>query len=233
MVAQWWGRGNRLDIERHEFARGGHWRYLEHSDHGSARIRRPRYREVTAPERFVRSFEWDGMPGHVAIEFVTLTDLGDGRTRINIVMQMHTPKNATGSCIRGCRRDWTRPLRRSTGSWPREGASAGRGGRAVPDPRSAPGQTGPMSPFDRWVGQWKGVPAGRSRQRENALSSPWWNGTAKSGAYRWNGHEIGRIRERRAKLMSPVASSGPSWRAARRCDLPSLRREQWHEVKAM
>lgn len=95
LVAQWWGRGNRLDIERHEFERGGHWRYVEHSDHGVHGFE-GRYREVAAPERFVRSFEWDGMPGHVAIEHVTLTDLGDGRTRVNIVMQMHTPEERDG-----------------------------------------------------------------------------------------------------------------------------------------
>jgi len=55
-----------------------------------------RYREVKAPERFVRSFEWDGMPAHVAIEHVSFTDLGDGRTKINIVMQMHTPEERDG-----------------------------------------------------------------------------------------------------------------------------------------
>jgi uncharacterized protein YndB with AHSA1/START domain len=95
LIAQWWGRGNRLDIERMEFERGGHWRYVEHAAHGVFGFE-GRYREVTAPERFVRSFEWDGMPGHVAIEFVHLDDLGDGRTRIRIVMQMHTPEERDG-----------------------------------------------------------------------------------------------------------------------------------------
>ena len=95
LIPQWWGRGNRLDIERHEFQRGGHWRYVEHSDHGVHGFE-GRYREVTPPERFVRSFEWDGMPGHVAIEFVTLVDLGDGRTKISIVMQMHTREERDG-----------------------------------------------------------------------------------------------------------------------------------------
>ena len=95
LISQWWGRGNRLDIERMEFARGGRWRYVEHSASGKWGFE-GRYREVTAPERFVRSFEWDGMPAHVAIEFITLTDLGDGRTRIDIVMQMHTPEERDG-----------------------------------------------------------------------------------------------------------------------------------------
>jgi uncharacterized protein YndB with AHSA1/START domain len=95
LVAQWWGRGNRLDIERMEVERGGHWRYLEHSSKGPQGFE-GRYREVTPPERFVRSFEWDGMPGHVAIETVTLVDLGDGRTKIVITMLMHTTEERDG-----------------------------------------------------------------------------------------------------------------------------------------
>jgi len=30
LVAQWWGRGNKLVIERMEVERGGHWRFVEH-----------------------------------------------------------------------------------------------------------------------------------------------------------------------------------------------------------
>jgi uncharacterized protein YndB with AHSA1/START domain len=33
-VAQWWGRGNKLVIERMEVERGGHWRFVEHSAEG-------------------------------------------------------------------------------------------------------------------------------------------------------------------------------------------------------
>src|SRR5262245_3380362 len=73
-LAQWWGRGNKLVVERFEFERGGHWRFVEHASHGVYGFE-GRFREVTAPERFVRSFEWDGMPAHVAIETVTLEQL--------------------------------------------------------------------------------------------------------------------------------------------------------------
>ena len=81
LVAQWWGRGNTLVIERDERERGGHWRYVEHSDQGVHGFE-GRYREIVPPERSVRTFEWDGMPGHVALETATLEDLGDGRTRL-------------------------------------------------------------------------------------------------------------------------------------------------------
>ena len=95
LVAQWWGRGNELVIERHEPVRGGHWRYVEHSDHGVHGFE-GRYREVVPPERVVRTFEWDGMPGHVAVDTVTLEDLGDGRTRLVNVSLFHTTAERDG-----------------------------------------------------------------------------------------------------------------------------------------
>jgi uncharacterized protein YndB with AHSA1/START domain len=100
LVAQWWGRGNKLDIERHEPVRGGHWRYVEHSDHGVHGFE-GRYREVVPPERSVRTFEWDGMPGHVIIETATLEDLGDGRTKLVSVSLFHTTMERDGMMSSG------------------------------------------------------------------------------------------------------------------------------------
>ena len=95
LVAQWWGRGNTLVIERDEVERGGHWRYVEHSVQGVHGFE-GRYREVAPPERVVRTFEWDGMPGHVAVETATLEDLGDGRTRLVSVSLFHTTTERDG-----------------------------------------------------------------------------------------------------------------------------------------
>lgn len=95
LVAQWWGRGNKLDIERMEVERGGHWRFVEHSDHGVHGFE-GRFREVTPPRRLVRTFEWDGMPGHVAVETVELEDMGDDRTRIVTTSMFHTTEERDG-----------------------------------------------------------------------------------------------------------------------------------------
>jgi uncharacterized protein YndB with AHSA1/START domain len=81
LLARWWGRGNRLTVERYEFVRGGHWRFVEHSDHGDHGFE-GRYREIAPPERLSMTFEWDGMPGHVIIQDMRLEDLGDGRTKL-------------------------------------------------------------------------------------------------------------------------------------------------------
>ncbi|HMF42214.1 MAG TPA: SRPBCC family protein [Polyangia bacterium] len=89
LVAQWWGRGNKLVIERFELERGGHWRFVEHSPHGVHGFE-GRYREVTPQKRIVQTFEWDGMPGYVAIETTTFEDLGDGRTKVVTDSLFHT-----------------------------------------------------------------------------------------------------------------------------------------------
>jgi uncharacterized protein YndB with AHSA1/START domain len=44
----------------------------------------------------VQTFEWDGMPAHVAIETVELEDLGDGRTRIVNTSLFHTKEERDG-----------------------------------------------------------------------------------------------------------------------------------------
>jgi uncharacterized protein YndB with AHSA1/START domain len=95
LVAQWWGRGNRLVIERMEVERGGHWRFVEHSAEGVHGFE-GRYREVTPPERLVHTFEWDGMPGYVCIETVTFEDLGDSRTKVVNTSLFHTPEERDG-----------------------------------------------------------------------------------------------------------------------------------------
>ena len=90
-LTQWWGRGNRIEVERWEFRVGGHWRFVEHAD-GQAHGFEGRIREIVPQERIVQSFEWDGMPAHVAIDAATFEDLGDGRTRVVTVSQFHTPQ---------------------------------------------------------------------------------------------------------------------------------------------
>ncbi|MET0792829.1 MAG: SRPBCC domain-containing protein, partial [Polyangiaceae bacterium] len=81
LIEQWWGRGNPLTIERFELERGGHWRFVEHSEHGVHGFE-GRYREIVPLERMVLSFEWDGMPGYVIINTLTLADLPHGRTQL-------------------------------------------------------------------------------------------------------------------------------------------------------
>ncbi len=95
LVAQWWGRGNKVVVERFEVERGGRWRFVEHAPEGVHGFE-GRYREVSPPQRIVQTFEWDGMPGHVIVETMTLEDLGDGRTKLVTVSLFHTAEERDG-----------------------------------------------------------------------------------------------------------------------------------------
>lgn len=96
LVSRWWGpNGCRVEVERMEVRPGGQWRFVEHGPKGPDGFQ-GHYREVTPPERLVYSFEWDGAPGFVAIETITLEDLGEGRTRLVTVVLCPTTEQRDG-----------------------------------------------------------------------------------------------------------------------------------------
>lgn len=100
LVAQWWGRGNKLVVEKLELRPGGHWRFVEHSDHGVHGFE-GRFGEINPPSRVVQTFEWDGMPAHPCVETMTLEDLGDGRTKLIVESLFYTAEERDGMLSSG------------------------------------------------------------------------------------------------------------------------------------
>ena len=100
LVAQWWGRGNKLVVERLEVERGGHWRFVEHAPDGVHGFE-GRFREVTQPERLSMTFEWDGFPGYVIIENMNFDEIGKDRTRVVNVSQFYSAEERDGMLTSG------------------------------------------------------------------------------------------------------------------------------------
>ncbi len=100
LLALWWGRGNKLTVERFQFEKGGHWRFVEHSDHGDHGFE-GRFAEVEAPHRIAQTFEWDGLPGHVMFDDMRLEDLGDGRTKLVTVSTAMAVEDLEGMLASG------------------------------------------------------------------------------------------------------------------------------------
>lgn len=95
LLAQWWGRGNKLVIERLELKQGGRWRFVEHGPDGVHGFGGA-FREVTPQDRMVWTFEWDGVPGYVSVDAVIFEDLGDGRTKVISKALFFTPEERDG-----------------------------------------------------------------------------------------------------------------------------------------
>ncbi|GAA1948827.1 SRPBCC family protein [Brevibacterium antiquum] len=61
---------------------GGNWSYLSTDDNGEYGFFGS-FHEVRENERIVQTFTFEGFPDAVSLEILTLTDLGDGRTRLS------------------------------------------------------------------------------------------------------------------------------------------------------
>lgn len=97
LIPKWWGpRSMTTIVEELDAKTGGMWRFRARSEDGSEIVFRGVFREVSAPERIVQTFEWDGMPGHVSVETASFEDLGDGRTRVVSDSIFHTAEERDG-----------------------------------------------------------------------------------------------------------------------------------------
>ncbi|MET8043802.1 SRPBCC family protein [Micromonospora sp. NPDC005215] len=93
-LKHWWGRGNPLDVEI-DFRKGGHYRYVEHAKDGNDYAFRGEFREIVVPERIVQTFEFEGMPGHVAVETLVFTER-EGRTTVTVTAHYDTTEERDG-----------------------------------------------------------------------------------------------------------------------------------------
>jgi uncharacterized protein YndB with AHSA1/START domain len=82
LFAQWTGpNGTSIRIEHHDCRTGGSYRYFCLAD-GEEYGFNGTFHEVRPAELIVQTFAFEGAPDGVALERLTFTDLGDGRTRL-------------------------------------------------------------------------------------------------------------------------------------------------------
>ncbi len=80
LLPQWWGpRYLRTTVDKLEAKPGGSWRFIQQGEDGEKHAFHGVYHTVTAPERVVMTFEYEGVPDHVSLQTITLEDVG-GKT---------------------------------------------------------------------------------------------------------------------------------------------------------
>ncbi|MFL5736976.1 MAG: SRPBCC family protein [Actinomycetota bacterium] len=85
-MSKWWGP-RRYEVESCEidFREGGKWRMAHRSSDGGPEFGfHGEYLEIARPEKITWTFEFEGAPGHVAVETVTLEE-HDGVTLLTAV----------------------------------------------------------------------------------------------------------------------------------------------------
>ncbi|MDQ6637730.1 MAG: SRPBCC family protein [Candidatus Dormibacteraeota bacterium] len=82
LIPRWWGLRNQTTIvDKMDLRPGGAWRFLSRNPDGTEDAFHGVYHAIVPPERVVSTFEYEGMPGHVLMETVTL-EVIDGKTRM-------------------------------------------------------------------------------------------------------------------------------------------------------
>lgn len=97
-LRNWWGP-RRYEVAECEidFRPGGAWRIVHRAEDGEEHGFRGEYREIVPPEKIVWTFEYEGMPGYVSLETLTLEE-HDGKTTLTAV-SLHGSKEARDGMI--------------------------------------------------------------------------------------------------------------------------------------
>jgi uncharacterized protein YndB with AHSA1/START domain len=84
LFVQWLGpHGYEMKLEQFEPHSGGRYRYIHKDGNGNDYGFHGSFHTIS-PERMIQTFEFDGYPGHVSLDDMTLVDLPGDRTRITV-----------------------------------------------------------------------------------------------------------------------------------------------------
>ena len=82
LFARWWGPSRYTnDVQKFDSRPGGEWRVVQRAADGGEHAFRGVNHDVVAPERICQTFEYEGVPGHVALQTATFESLGN-KTKI-------------------------------------------------------------------------------------------------------------------------------------------------------
>jgi len=101
-IPQWWGQRNTTTIvDKMDVQAGGLWRYVQHDQQGNEFAFHGVYHAITASERVVNTFEFEGMPGHVLLETMTLEAQADGTTKLTVTSVFQSVADRDGMLSSG------------------------------------------------------------------------------------------------------------------------------------
>jgi uncharacterized protein YndB with AHSA1/START domain len=101
LIPKWWGRyDTTTTVDKMDVTIGGQWRFIQRDAEGNEYAFRGEYREIIPPEWLVYTFEFEGMPGHIAVATLILEDL-DGKTKLIDVTKFQSVEERDGALATG------------------------------------------------------------------------------------------------------------------------------------
>jgi uncharacterized protein YndB with AHSA1/START domain len=111
-IQKWWGpRGYTTKVDKMDLRPGGVWRFVQRGEDGDEFAFYGVYREIVRPERIVDTFEFEGMPGHVMVETVTLEER-EGKTKVTVGSLFNTKEERDGMVASGMEKGAVKSMER-------------------------------------------------------------------------------------------------------------------------
>jgi uncharacterized protein YndB with AHSA1/START domain len=99
---QWWGPSGLItNVEKMDVRPGGEWRIVQKEPEGNEFAFRGVYHTVDAPSRVVNTFEYEGVPGHVALETATFEEIDGNKTRLTMQSVFQSLEDRDGMVASG------------------------------------------------------------------------------------------------------------------------------------
>lgn len=112
LIPEWWGpEGLATTVDKKDFRPGGIWRFVQRSQDGNEYGFHGVYHEIAPPERLIFTSEFEGMPGHVTLETVTLEEQ-DGKTRVTDTVVFQSTEDRDGALQSGMEAGATESMER-------------------------------------------------------------------------------------------------------------------------
>jgi uncharacterized protein YndB with AHSA1/START domain len=115
LIQKWWGpRRYSTVVEKMDVRPGGVWRIVNRGVDGAEYWFNGVFSEVVKPERLVRTFEFEGAPGHIMVETTTFDEL-EGKTNVTVTSLFKTKEDRDGMVASGMRDGATESMDRLAG----------------------------------------------------------------------------------------------------------------------
>jgi len=97
LIPRWWGpRRYATTVDKMDVRPGGVWRFVHRAADGGEYAFNGVYREIVPPKRLVYTFNYEGAPGHEAVETVTFEEAEGGKTRMTDHLLFETREERDG-----------------------------------------------------------------------------------------------------------------------------------------
>jgi uncharacterized protein YndB with AHSA1/START domain len=104
LLVQWLGpRDLTMTVDQHDARDGGKWRFVHRDTEGHEHGFHGVFHGTPSPDGTVRTFEYEGAPGHVSMETLTLTER-DGRTLVRTVSSFQAVEDRDAMIASGMER---------------------------------------------------------------------------------------------------------------------------------